>query len=237
MDRQIVFDTETTGLSPNAGHRVIEIGCVELTGGGLSGSTFHRFINPERDVPDEAVAVHGIKTEHLLDKPVFADPSICEAFLGFIGDAELIAHNASFDLKFLNFELNRAGRPSLSNSVVDTLELARVKFPGAPNSLDALCKRFDISLASREKHGALIDSELLAHVYIELTGGRQPKLFVENRDAPGDAAQTQNSARKPARTRPKPLQSRLTDEERARHEAFISDFGVEPLWRTLAAKD
>ena len=172
--REIVLDTETTGLDPFQGHRVVEIGCVELLHRIPTGRSFHRYLNPERDMPAEAAEVHGLTAEFLKDKPVFAE--IADEFLGFIGDAPLVAHNASFDVAFLNAELARLGRPGLAAEIEDTMALARKRFPGAPASLDALCRRFGIDLSDRGKHSAKLDCELLAQVYLELVGGRQPGL-------------------------------------------------------------
>lgn len=171
--REIIFDTETTGLDPAGGHRVIEIGCVEMVHKLRTGRTFHEYINPLRDVPAEAQAVHGISSDFLLDKPVFAD--IADAFLEFVGeDGILVAHNANFDMKFINHELKSHGYYTIPDErVVDTLAITRTKFPGSPASLDALCRRFEIDLSRRDKHGALLDAELLAEVYVELCGGRQ----------------------------------------------------------------
>jgi DNA polymerase-3 subunit epsilon len=169
--REIVFDTETTGLDPRAGHRLVEIGCVELLHGLPSGETFHTWLNPERDMPDEAFQIHGLSSEFLGDKPLFAE--IVERFTAFIGDARLVIHNAQFDMGFINAELDRLGLPALKNEVVDTITLARRKYPGQRISLDALCERMGIDNAHRTKHGALLDAELLADVYVELTGGRQ----------------------------------------------------------------
>src|SRR5579864_611087 len=172
--REIVIDTETTGLDPEAGHRVIELACVELLNHIPTGRVFHCLVDPERDVPEEAVAVHGITTEQVRGKPVFA--SIAAEFLAFIGGDPLVAHNAEFDLNFLNAELRRCEKPPLELPAVDTVALARKRFPGAPASLDALCRRFEIDLSERVKHNARLDAELLARVYLELIGGRQPGL-------------------------------------------------------------
>lgn len=170
--REIVLDTETTGLDPGSGHKVIEIGCVEMVNKIRTNRTFHSYLNPMREVPEEAVRVHGIKTEFLLDKPLFED--VAQAMLEFIGDARLVIHNAAFDMKFLNYELAQVNLPLLSDSIVtDTLMMARKKYPGAQNNLDALCRRFNIDLSMRTKHGALLDAELLADIYIELCGGKQ----------------------------------------------------------------
>jgi DNA polymerase III subunit epsilon len=170
--REIVLDTETTGLDPAAGHRIVEIACVELVNHVPTGRFFHSYLNPERDMPEDAFAVHGLSAEFLAQHPVFA--GIADAFLEFLGEDRLVAHNAEFDLKFINSELRRAGREALRCGVEDTLALARRRFPGAQASLDALCRRFEIDLSAREKHGAKLDCELLAAVYLELIGGRQP---------------------------------------------------------------
>ena len=173
--REIVLDTETTGLDPDSGDRLVEIGAVELVNHMPTGRTFHVYVNPQRDVPQEAVDVHGLTAQFLADKPVFA--AIAAEFAAFIGDARLVIHNAAFDMKFLNAELGWAGQPTVPWArAVDTLDLARRRFPGAQNTLDALCRRFGVDNSVREKHGALLDSELLAEVYLELMGGRQPDL-------------------------------------------------------------
>ncbi len=177
--REIVLDTETTGLDPSDGHRIVELGCIELVNHMPTGRVFHRHINPERDMPEAAYAVHGLSAEFLAKFPPFAEH--VEAFLEFVGDGRLIIHNAEFDLKFINSELRRLGKAPLRCDVEDTLALARRRFPGAQASLDALCRRFAIDLTARTKHGALLDCELLAAVYLELIGGRQPGLdFVED---------------------------------------------------------
>ena len=171
--REIVVDTETTGLEPAQGHRIVEIGCVELLNHVPTGRTWHRYINPVRDMPADAFAVHGLSAEFLLDKPLFED--IADEFLAFVGDAKLVIHNGVFDMAFLNAELGRCGRPALPmDRLVDSLDIARRRFPNAPNSLDALCRRFAIDAAARVLHGALVDCDLLAAVYLELVGGRQP---------------------------------------------------------------
>ena len=173
--REIVFDTETTGLNPLGGDRVVEIGCVELFNRLPTGETFHVYLNPERDMPDAAFRVHGLSAEFLSDKPLFGD--VVQDFIDFIGEAALVAHNASFDMGFINAELVRVNRPVINNErVIDTLQIARRKHPFGPNSLDALCQRYNIDNSKRTKHGALLDSEILAEVYIELTGGRQADL-------------------------------------------------------------
>lgn len=232
MTRQVIFDTETTGLSPKDGHRLIEIGAIEMIEGGLTGRNFHVYINPERDVPMEAYKIHRISTEVLSDKPKFAEQSVGPAFLEFVEGAELIAHNAPFDVGFINNELELAGLPKLRNKITDTVLMARRKFPGAPASLDALCQRFGISKAERDAkgHGALLDSELLARVYIELTGGAQGGLSLSHQRTSLQAAQTGENG--DGYTRPKPLNSRLTDEEREAHKAFVADL-TNPLWDKL----
>jgi DNA polymerase-3 subunit epsilon len=173
--REIILDTETTGLDPAAGHRIVEIGCVESINHIPAGGNFHRYVNPERDMPEEAFRIHGLGTPFLAEQPVFA--AVVDDFLAFIGDDALVIHNASFDMKFLNAELSRLGRPAIDPArAIDTVTLARRRYPGAQVSLDALCRRFEIDLSVREKHGALLDAELLAEVYLELRGGRQPDL-------------------------------------------------------------
>ena len=180
--REIVMDTETTGLSPDEGHRIVEIGCVELFNHVPTGKVYHQYINPERDMPTEAFEVHGLSEERLSKEPVFAE--IADAFVEFIGDAKLVIHNASFDMKFLNAELKWHGKPQLDyDRAIDTLAIARRKFPGAQASLDALCRRFNIDNSARELHGALLDSEILADVYLELIGGRQPDLVGSSQSA------------------------------------------------------
>lgn len=179
--REIVLDTETTGLDPNSGHRIVEIGCIEMVNQLRTGKSYHVYINPERDMPDEAYRVHGISEEFLKDKPVFAQE--VDNFMEFIGDAKMVIHNAGFDMKFINAEVTRLGFKAYPMSQsIDTVAIARKKFPGSPASLDALCKRFVIDLSAREKHGALLDAELLADVYIELLGGKQVKLELGRED-------------------------------------------------------
>lgn len=230
--RQVVFDIETTGFRYDQDDRIVEIGCVEMMRGAVSGRTFHAYVNPERDMPDGAFKVHGLSEKFLRAYPTFADPRISKAFVDFIGDAELIAHNGlSFDLPFMNAELGRAGMASLANNLTDTLHLARRKFPGSPASLDALCARFglDTSERKRDGHGALLDSRLLAAVYIELTGGLQAGLdFAEAADTPNVATRVHAGA---ARPRPTPLASTLSEQEKAAHAAFIDrEIGAKNLW-------
>ena len=186
--REIVLDTETTGFDPNDGHRLVEIGCVELANAVPTGRHLHLYINPERDVPAEAVAVHGLTEKFLADKPVFAQ--VFTELIDFIADSRLVIHNAEFDMRFLNYELKTVGFPALKNPVLDTLALCRERFPGSPASLDALCRRFGIDNSGRELHGALLDSQLLAEVYLELNGGRQRGLGLaeEKKETKGAAA-------------------------------------------------
>ena len=222
--REIVFDTETTGLDPYQGDRLVEIGCVELLNGFPTGNSFHFYLNPERDMPEAAFNVHGLSAEFLKDKPLFAD--ICEDFLTFVADAPLIAHNAMFDLGFINAELERCKRPLLQRErLVDTLMLARRRYPAGPNSLDHLCARFSIDTSRRTKHGALLDAELLAEVYVELTGKRQARLGLI--DAPIAVAQEVVVT---LRIRPAPLASRITDAELEAHRAFVATLGEKAIW-------
>lgn len=232
--REIVFDTETTGLDPADGHRVVEIGALELINHMPTGATFHEYINPRRSMPAEAFAIHGISDGDLAGKPYFED--IAAAFIAFIGDACLVAHNASFDIKFLNFELLRAGQRDLSaNKTIDTLEVARKKFPGAQNSLDGLSRRFGVDTSQRVKHGALLDSEILADVYLELLGGRQSALLLDSGSRkPGSAQIGGVTTPIAARQRPAPRPSLLTDEERAAHAAFVETLGDATLWRATS---
>lgn len=219
--REIVLDTETTGLDPRSGHRLIEIACVEVEDFVPTGRTFHRYVHPERDIDPEAERVHGISLAFLADKPRFHEDEVCEAFLTFVGDARLVAHNAGFDRGFVNHELGRAGRAGLPEARwVDTLSLAQKRFPGMYNSLDALCKRFKISLAEREKHGALVDARLLAAVYLELQGGKERGLDFSAQAAAQAVASSVIRAYGP---RPRPLAPRSTEEERTAHQALVRE--------------
>jgi len=232
--REIVLDTETTGLDPKQGHRIIEIGCIELVNYVPSGREFHQFINPERDVPEGAQQVHGITTAFLTDKPVFRE--IADSFLEFIADSTLIIHNASFDLGFLNHELALLPRDPISfDRVVDTLALARRKHPAGPNSLDALCKRYRIDLSERTKHGALLDSELLARVYMELIGGTQAALGLD--DALGGGPALQRGTVANVCPRSAPLPPRLTTEEERAHRAFVGALGAPAVWQSYENRD
>ncbi|MEX0644003.1 MAG: DNA polymerase III subunit epsilon [Parvularculaceae bacterium] len=234
--RQIVSDLETTGFRFDDGHRIVEIGAVELVQGAVTGRTFHTYVNPERDMPESAFEVHGLSTAFLKDKPVFADRRAAPAFLDFASDAQLIAHNgASFDLPFLNAELTAASLPILVNELCDTLLIARKKFPGAPASLDALCARFGIDTRERVRdgHGALLDARLLAAVYIELTGGAQAGLNFDMHAA--GVGEARNGAA-PSRRRQSPLKSRLTDKEAEAHARLVAELGPDSLWARLGAR-
>lgn len=230
--REIVLDTETTGFEPSEGHRIVEIGAVELFNHLPTGRTYHQYLNPDRPMPKEAFEVHGLGDEFLRDKPRFA--AVGRAFLDFIGEAPLVIQNAVFDMKFLNHELKTAGFPLLSQDrVIDTLLMARKKFPGSPASLDALCRRFGVDNSAREKHGALLDSEILAEVYLELIGGRQPDFALASASTPKSAQDRSSGASEGPwrpRPRPTPLPSRLTTEEQAAHEVFVRQMGDTALW-------
>lgn len=225
--RQIVLDTETTGLDPAEGHRIVEIGAVELVGHMTTGKTFHQYINPLRDMPAEAERVHGLSQSFLDGFPPFEE--IASEFLAFIDNSQLIIHNAGFDLRFLNAELARFGHNTIPEErSIDTLSMARRRFPGSPASLDALCRRFGIDNASREKHGALLDSELLAQVYLELIGGRQPDFILETRPI-GRTSPTQTDNWKPGR-RPRPLPVRLHPDEMKAHARLVEEIGEKAIW-------
>jgi len=229
--REIVLDTETTGLDPLRGDRLVEIGCVEIFNRMPTGQTFHRYINPEREMPKEAFDVHGLSTEFLSDKPLF--PAVVEEFLAFIGDAPLVIHNASFDIGFINAELERVShRPIPRERLVDTLLLARRKHPGVSNRLDDLCSRYAIDNSRRTKHGALLDAELLAEVYIDLIGARQSQLIL----AEQSQIRSYNQADAPRRQREIPLAPRLHADELAAHKSFIESLGEEALWNEFRAE-
>jgi len=221
--REIVIDTETTGLDPQSGHRIVEIAAIELFHHVPTGRKFHCYVNPERDIPADAYAVHGLTAEFLGGHPPFT--AMVDEFLAFVGVDQLVIHNAEFDIAFLNAELFRAGRPPLSLPFVDTLSLARRRFPGAPASLDALCRRFAIDLAAREKHGAEIDCALLAEVYVELLGGRQPGLDFAVLDIAG-TARAAVFADRPVRP---PRPHAASPEELAAHRALLATI-ADPLW-------
>ncbi|MFG6559098.1 DNA polymerase III subunit epsilon [Sulfitobacter sp. 1A15299] len=227
--REIVLDTETTGFDPESGDRIVEIGAVELMNHMATGETYHQYINPERSMPEEAFQVHGLGDDFLRDKPKFAQ--IGRAFLDFIGDSKLIIHNAAFDIKFLNAELRWMGLPQIPwEQALDTLEIARKRFPGSPASLDALCRRFGIDNTSRTLHGALLDSEILAEVYLELIGGRQPDFALSS--AP-ERKTGEPDTRWMPKPRPTPLPSRLTEAEAAAHAEFVGKLGDDALWKQL----
>lgn len=229
--REIVFDTETTGLSPAGGDRMVEIGCIEMVGRVETGRHFHCYFNPDRPMPSEAEAVHGLSDVFLSDKPRFAEKA--EELLEFIGDSPLVAHNAGFDFGFLNHELGQCGRPGICMSrMVDTLVLARTRHPGAKHSLDALCTRFGVDRSQRVKHGALLDAQLLAQVYIELTGGRQIGLgLVAAASAVAETLTPANAVERPIR---EPRPHAPAPEEVARHRAFLAKI-VNPLWDRFLA--
>lgn len=228
--REIVLDTETTGFEPDEGDRIVEIGAVELMGHVPTGRTYHQYINPQRTMPQGAFEVHGLGDDFLADKPVFAD--VADAFLEFAGEARLVIHNAGFDMKFLNAELGWASRPQIApDRAIDTLAIARRKFPGSPASLDALCRRFGIDNSARTLHGALLDSEILAEVYLELIGGRQPD-FGLSAQAESTALPTghHSDGWRPG-PRPKPLPPRITEREAEAHARFVAQLGDKALWK------
>lgn len=243
--REIVLDTETTGFDPEAGDRIVEIGAIELMGHVPTGRTYHQYINPERSMPREAFEVHGIGADlleppekpapgaqTLRDKPVFA--KIGRAFVEFIGDAKLVIHNAAFDMKFLNAELRWMGLPEMPfDRAVDTLAIARRKFPGSPASLDALCRRFGIDNSSRTLHGALLDSEILADVYLELIGGRQPD-FGLSTTSQAQTSTTTGAGPWRAGPRPTALKPRITEEEAEAHARFVAGLGENALWKSFS---
>lgn len=224
--REIVLDTETTGLDPYEGHRIVEIGCVELVNCIPTGRTWHAHVNPERDIPLQAYEVHGLTLEFLREKPRF--PEIADQMLEFIEGAMLVMHNAAFDFGFLNVELERAARPTLRwDRVVDTLALARRRHPGSPCSLDALCKRYGVDLSERDMHSALLDCRLLASVYVELVGGQQARLDFALNGGQGAYLHAEQAA---ARQRERPLGARLSAAETEAHRAFIATLGGDAIW-------
>lgn len=229
--REIVLDTETTGLDPTQGHRIVEIGAVELWNQIPTGKTYHQYINPQRSMSEEAFAVHGLSEAFLSDKPIFE--KIAQEFLDFVQDSKMVIHNASFDMRFLNHELSNLNLRTLPNDqAIDTLMIARRKFPGASVSLDSLCRRFNIDNSMRTLHGALLDSEILAEVYLELTGGRQPDFELGQSITPlKNDGQAQNQGSEQI-IRPRALTSRLTQEEKDAHNAFVKALGDEALWKT-----
>lgn len=233
MIREIVLDTETTGLSPQGGDRLVEIGCVELINHIPTGKHHHVYINPERSMPEEAFRVHGLGDDFLADKPLFK--TVAEEFRAFIGDATLVIHNAPFDMGFLNAELERAGLSRLTNEVIDTVMVARQKHPGARVSLDALCKHYGIDNSRRTLHGALLDSEILAEVYLELIGGKQVSLALVAEVETTTISLTQT--RIAIAPRPAPLPGRISAEEAAAHAAFVAKMGEDAIWARYETAD
>ncbi len=230
--REIVFDTETTGLDPVQGDRLVEIGCIELFNRFPTGRTFHCYFNPERDMPEQAFQIHGLSVEFLKDKPRFAEKA--EELVGFLGEAQLVAHNATFDFGFLNAELERAGRAPVNRErMIDTLLLARRKHPGGANRLDDLCVRYAIDNSRRTKHGALLDAELLAEIYVELIGARQAQLVLSQSTAPVELS----GAAIVVRQRPLPLVPRVSVEGRAAHRAFVATLGAGAIWLDYVSSD
>jgi DNA polymerase-3 subunit epsilon len=230
--REIVLDTETTGLDPVSGDRIVEIGAVELWNHLPTGKTFHKYLNPERNMPEEAQAIHGLTEEFLKDKPVFS--KIAEDFLTFINGSKLIIHNASFDMKFINAELALADKKRLpADMAIDTLAIARKKFPGSPASLDALCRRFNIDNSARTLHGALLDSEILAEVYLELIGGRQPDFGLSDAHNTGEKKVDEE---RQVFKRPKPLKTRLTVKDEEAHKSFVKKLGASAMWNKVIVK-
>jgi len=230
--REIVLDTETTGLDPLDGHRLVEVGCVELVNRIPSGQTFHAYFNPQRSMPAEAFAVHGLSDEFLKDKLFFAE--VADDLIAFLGDAPLVIHNAAFDLGFLNAELDRAGRSLIARErMVDTLFIARRKHPGGSNRLDDLCVRYAIDNSRRTKHGALLDAELLSEVYVELIGARQAQLILSQATVPGQAIGEPIMVRE----RLVRLVATVTAEERAAHRAFVATLGENAIWRDYVSSD
>lgn len=231
--REVVLDTETTGLDPETGDRIVEIGAVELWNHLPTGKTFHKYLNPERNMPEEAQAVHGLTEDFLKDKPLFSQ--IVDDFLAFIKNSKLVIHNASFDMKFLNAELVLADRSKLPGEIaIDTLGIARKKFPGSPASLDALCRRFNIDNSARTLHGALLDSEILAEVYLELIGGRQPDFGLSEVHKIGERS---FSEERQELKRPTKLKTRLTAKEEEAHTAFVKELGPNAIWKKFAIKN
>lgn len=231
MTREIVLDTETTGMNPDTGDRIVEIGCVELVNHLPSGRTLQLYINPEREIPAEATAVHGITNDFVKDKPTFAQ--VYSEFMDFIKDATLVIHNAEFDMKFINWELRQVGHEPVGwNRVIDTLGMARKAFPGSPANLDALCRRFGIDNSGRTYHGALLDSELLAEVYLELLGGRQHGLSLLSGGKPGDAAASTGKQIRKDRPHRAPRAFAPSEEEIAAHTGLLEKLN-EPLWKKL----
>ena len=228
--REIVLDTETTGFEPDQGDRIVEIGAVELFNHVPTGKTYHQYINPERSMPQEAFEVHGLGDDFLRDKPVFSE--VAQAFVDFIGDAKLVIHNAAFDMKFINAELGWLKMASIPfDRAIDTLAIARRKFPGSPASLDALCRRFGIDNSARTLHGALLDSEILAEVYLELIGGKQPDFALNIAQGATQTRQDTDAWR--PQPRDTALPSRISESEKAAHAAFVEKLGDNAIWKRV----
>lgn len=234
MAREIVFDTETTGFDPENGDRLVEIGAVELINHIPTGVTYHQYINPERDVPEEAYKIHGLSYEYLKDFPTFAQ--VADEWVEFVGDATLVAHNAKFDINFINYELNQLGKEGYSwDRVVDTLEIAKILFPGARNNLDALCRRFNVDNTERTLHGALLDAQLLAEVYLELLGGREPSFLLDKNKK--QAAAVQVSESDIVRKFREPRIFALSEEDMKLHNDFLSTKIKDALWTAVPETD
>lgn len=234
MAREIVFDTETTGFDPENGDRLVEIGAVELINHIPTGVTYHQYINPERDVPEEAYKIHGLSYEYLKDFPTFAQ--VADEWVEFVGDATLVAHNAKFDINFINYELNQLGKEGYSwDRVVDTLEIAKILFPGARNNLDALCRRFNVDNTERTLHGALLDAQLLAEVYLELLGGREPSFLLDKNKK--QAAAVQVSESDIVRKFREPRIFALSEEDMKLHNDFLSTKIKGALWTAVPETD
>lgn len=234
MAREIVFDTETTGFDPENGDRLVEIGAVELINHIPTGVTYHQYINPERDVPEEAYKIHGLSYEYLKDFPTFAQ--VADEWVEFVGDATLVAHNAKFDINFINYELNQLGKEGYSwDRVVDTLEIAKILFPGARNNLDALCRRFNVDNTERTLHGALLDAQLLAEVYLELLGGREPSFLLDKNKK--QAAAVQVSESDIVRKFREPRIFALSEEDMKLHNDFLSTKIKDALWTAVSETD
>ena len=234
MAREIVFDTETTGFDPENGDRLVEIGAVELINHIPTGVTYHQYINPERDVPEEAYKIHGLSYEYLKDFPTFAQ--VADEWVEFVGDATLVAHNAKFDINFINYELKQLGKDGYSwDRVVDTLEIAKILFPGARNNLDALCRRFNVDNTERTLHGALLDAQLLVEVYLELLGGREPSFLLDKNKK--QAASVQVSESDIVRKFREPRIFALSEEDMKLHNDFLSTKIKDAIWTAVSETD
>ncbi len=228
--REVILDTETTGLRPSEGHKIIEIAAIEIIDFVPTGKSYHQYINPERDIPQSSIDVHGLTSEFLSDKPTFN--KIVDDFKEFIRSDKIIAHNVDFDIGFINYELQDCGKPQIKNETLDTVSIAREKFPGQSVSLDALCKKFSIDNTQREKHSATLDSDLLAKVYIELVDAREPSLGLEAKKT----LDTDNSTFDVSKIQSRSLPSRLTSEEKKLHEDFVETLGENSIWKSIRNK-